>query len=199
MLNHLVRLRGVLMRRREAGQWSQRLRAAPQAATSWARSAASSAINGRRLHGGEGMADLLLLWGVKDAVDLDDIVVKQALDLDHRSGWIRRLAPQLGLRLVHHGCETVEVTDVNREPYAILQARALRLSNQLDIEEGTKNAGLRVLHQCVGCRIDALHAGDEDEVTGPGAETPGALSLDGTRRIERYDTIWRWRLRQAGT
>lgn len=45
--------------------------------------------------------------GVKNAVDLHDVIVEQALDLDHRAGWIWRLAPQLRLRLVHHGREAV--------------------------------------------------------------------------------------------
>src|SRR5215472_18377132 len=62
---------------------------------------------------------------VKNAVDLHDIIVKQALDLDHRGRWIGRLAPQLRLHLVHHGREAVQVADVNSEPHTILQARAL--------------------------------------------------------------------------
>src|SRR5438128_10345586 len=73
--------------------------------------------------------------GVKNAVDLHDIVVKQALRLDHCARWIWRLAPQLRLHLVHHGRETVQVTDVNGEPHTILKAGALRLGNQPDIEE----------------------------------------------------------------
>ena len=73
-----------------------------------------------RLHEDRGQADSLFRRGVKDAVDLHDIIVKQALDLDHRAGWIWRFAPQLCLRLVHHGCEAVQVTDVNSEPHAIL-------------------------------------------------------------------------------
>jgi hypothetical protein len=40
-----------------------------------------------------GSGDLPFHRGVKNAVDLDDIIVKQALDLDHRAGWIWRLAP----------------------------------------------------------------------------------------------------------
>src|SRR5262249_32981100 len=114
---------------------------------------------------------------VKNAVDLHDIVVKQALDLDHRARRIGRLAPQLRLHLVHHGREAVQVADVNSEPHTILQARALRLRNQPDIEESLANSGVGILHQCVGRRIDALHAGDKDEVTGPGAETPGTSAL----------------------
>src|SRR4029077_8964432 len=50
----------------------------------------------------------LLQWGVEDAVDLDDIVVEQALDLDHRARRIWWLAPEFRLRLIHHGRETVQ-------------------------------------------------------------------------------------------
>src|SRR5262245_4344188 len=136
---------------------------------------------------------------VKNAVDLHDIVVKQALDLDHRARRIWRLAPQLRLHLVHHGCEAVQVANVNGEPHTILQAGALRLRNQPDIEESLANAGVRIRHEGVGRRIDPLHAGDKDEVAGPGAETPGALRLDSAGRVERFDAVWRGCLREADT
>src|SRR5262249_23510820 len=118
-------------------------------------------------------------------------------DLDYRTRWIWWLAPELRLHLVHHGRETMQVTDVNSEPHAILQAGALRLSNQPDVEESLTNPGAGASHQCIGCRIDALHAGDKDEVTGPSAETPGTLRLDSSGRIECLDTVWRRHLRQA--
>src|SRR5262249_25649877 len=111
--------------------------------------------------------------------------------------WIGRLAPQLRLHLVHHGREAVQVADVDGEPHTILQARALRLRNQPDIEESLANPGVGILHQCVGRRIDALHAGDKDEVTGPGAETPGALRLDSPGRVECFHAVWRGCLREA--
>jgi hypothetical protein len=141
--------------------------------------------------------DLPFHRGVKNAVDLHDVIVKQPLDLDHRAGWIWRLAPQLRLRLVHHGREVVQVTDVNREPHTIFKAGALRLRNQPDIEESLANSSVGILHQCVGRRIDALHARDKDEVTGPGAETPGTLRLDSAGRVECFDAVWRGRLREA--
>jgi hypothetical protein len=56
----------------------------------------------------------LLRRGVEDAVDLDDIVVEQALDLDHRARRIWRLAPEFRLRLIHHGRETVQVPEGRR-------------------------------------------------------------------------------------
>ena len=85
----------------------------------------------------------------------------------------------------------MQVADVYGDPHAILQACALRLGNQSDIEECLTNAGLGILYQCVGPRIDALHAGDKDEVAGPDAEAPGALGLDSAGRVECLDAIWR--------
>src|ERR1700688_600357 len=46
-------------------------------------------------------------WGVEDAVDLHDIIVKKTLNLDHRARWIWRLGPEFCLRPVHHGREPV--------------------------------------------------------------------------------------------
>src|SRR5262249_33672902 len=137
--------------------------------------------------------------GVKNAVDLHDIVVKQALDLDHRAGRIWRLAPQLRLHLVHHGREAAQVADVNGEPHTILQGGGLPLRNQPDIEGTLANACRGMPPQGVGRRIDPLHAGDKDEVAGPGAETPGALRLDSAGRVERFDAVWRGCLREADT
>ena len=61
------------------------------------------------------------------------------------------------------------------------------------------NSGVGILHQCVGRRIDALHAGDKDEVAGPSAETPRTLRLDRTGRVECFDAVGRGRLREAET
>src|SRR5689334_14459277 len=116
---------------------------------------------------------------VEDAVDLDDVVVEQPLHLDHRARRIWRLAPEFGLRLIHQGRETVQVADIHREPYAILQAGALRLRDQLEIEEGLTNARLGIFKELVGRGIDALHAGDKDKVAGAHAETPGPLRFYG--------------------
>ena len=87
--------------------------------------------------------------------------------------------------------DPAEVADVDREPHAILQAGALRLGDQPDVEEGLADAGLVALNQLVGRGVDALHAGDEDEVAGPRAEAPGPLRLDGARRIKRAHAIRR--------
>jgi len=137
--------------------------------------------------------------GVKNAIDLHDIVVKQALRLDHCARWKWRLAPELRLHLVHHRRETVQVTDVNRKPHTILKAGALRLGNQSDVEKGLADPGAGILHQFVGCGIYALHAGDKDQVAGPGAETPGALDLDSAGGVECFDAVWRGCLRKTET
>ena len=51
-----------------------------------------TALSGERVR-------LFLGCGVKHAVDLNNIVVEQPLDLDHGPGWIGRPAPQLGFAL----------------------------------------------------------------------------------------------------
>lgn len=62
-----------------------------------------------------------------------------------------------------------------------LQGRALRLGNQLDIEECLTNAGLRILDQSVGRGIDALHAGDKTKSPArtPRLQVPSVLIAPG--------------------
>lgn len=67
---------------------------------------------------------LLSQWGVEDAVDFHDVIVKQAPDFDHRARWIWRFTPEFCLRFLHHRCEPVQVAYVNGKPYAILEARS---------------------------------------------------------------------------
>ena len=93
----------------------------------------------------------------------------------------------------------MQVTDVNRKPHTILKAGALRLGNQSDVEKGLPDPGAGILHQFVGCGIYALHAGDKDQLTGPGANTPGALGLDSAGRVECFDAVWRGCLRKTET
>src|SRR6476661_4907925 len=71
------------------------------------------------------------------------------------------------------------------------------VGDQFEIAEGLNDARLRILHQTVGHRIDALHSGDEDKVSGSDAQAPGPLGLDGAGRIESPDTAWRCRLGKA--
>jgi hypothetical protein len=75
------------------------------------------------------------------------------------------------------GAKTVQVADIDGDAHTILQARALRLRNQLDIEQCLTNARLGIFYQCIGRGIDALHAGDKDEVARSRAETPGPSAL----------------------
>jgi hypothetical protein len=49
----------------------------------------------------------LVRWGIEDTVDLDDIVVEQALNLEHGTRWIRRVAPKFCLYLAYERCEAV--------------------------------------------------------------------------------------------
>src|SRR5271166_1995978 len=142
---------------------------------------------------------LLSQRGVEDAIHFHDVIVKQALDFDHRARWIWRFTPEFCLRLVDHGCEPAQVAHVNGYPYAVLQARTLGLSNQPDVEQGLTNAGLGLLHQSVSRRIDALHAGDKDEIAGSGAKAPGTLRFYGAGWIEGFNTVRRRRLRKAET
>ena len=67
---------------------------------------------------------------VENAVDLDDIVIEQALHLEHGTRRIRRLAPKFCLYLAHERGKAVQVGYVDRDADAILQRRALRLGNE---------------------------------------------------------------------
>src|ERR1700759_1993048 len=126
----------------------------------------------------------LLRGSIENAVDLDDVVVEQSAGLEHGARRIGALAPQLGLHLVDQRCHLGEVADIDGEPHAVAERRALRLGDQPDVEEGLADAALGVGHQLVGGGIDALHAGDEDEVAGPGSQVPGTLGLDGAGWVE---------------
>src|SRR5262249_31778423 len=136
---------------------------------------------------------------VEDAVDLHDIVIEQALHLDHgprRIGWS---APQLGLRPFYHRRKAREVAEIDCEPYAILEARALRFCDCFDVEKGLANSRLGVFHELVGGWIDALHTSNEDKVPCSCAEAPSANRLDCAWRIERPYAVGRVRVRRDKT
>ena len=140
-------------------------------------------------------ADSLLCWRVENAVDLDDVIVEEALDLEHGTRRIRGLAPKLRLYLAHERREPMQVGYVDRQADAIPQRRALRFGNEFQIQESLPNAGLVTFHQFVGRRIGALHAGDKNEVTRTRANTPGVGPGAGRApRIECHHPIGRWRL-----
>lgn len=52
-----------------------------------------------------------------------------------------------------------------READGILQCRARLFGNELDIQKSLAKAGLVSFYQFAGGPIDALHAGNKDEVT----------------------------------
>ena len=71
------------------------------------------------------------------------------------------------------------------------QRAAGRLDDGFHVQEGLANAGLGAVDQHVRRRIDAAHAGDEDEIAGAHAEIPGAGRLDGAGWRKNLDVI-RW-------
>src|SRR4029453_1379613 len=95
---------------------------------------------------------------------------------------VGRPAPQFGLRLLHHGRETRQIAEIDREPHAVLEARILRLGDGLDIEERATSARLWILDEFIGGR-------NENEVSCPCAKVPGTLRLDGACSFERSDTV----------
>src|ERR1700722_14102036 len=130
---------------------------------------------------------------VENTVDLDDIVVEQALHLEHGARRIRRLAPEFRLYLAHERREPMQVGYVDREADAIPQCRTLRFGNEFQIQESLTNARLVTFHQFVGGRIDALHAGNKNEVARTRADTPGVgPAADCAPLIERHYSIGRW-------
>ena len=84
----------------------------------------------------------LLCWCVEDAVDLDDVIVEEALNLEHGTRRIRRLAPKFRLYFAHEGREPMQIGHVDREADAILQCRARRFGNEFQIQESLANTRL---------------------------------------------------------
>ena len=75
----------------------------------------------------------LVFWSVENTVDLDDIVVEQALNLKHSTRRIWWLAPKFCLYPAHQRRETMQVGYVDRDAHAILQRRTFRLGNQFQV------------------------------------------------------------------
>ena len=76
------------------------------------------------------------------------------------------------------GRSRTHIGDENREANTIGEACAFRPGDQLHIHERLANARLVTLDEFIIDRIDSAHAGDEYEITGAGAETPGTGWLD---------------------
>src|SRR5436190_19932790 len=129
----------------------------------------------------------LVFWGVENTVDLDDIVVEQALNLKHSPRRIWRLAPKLCLHLADQRRKAMQVGYVNRDADAILQRRTLRLGNEFQIQKSLTNTILVTFYQFIGRRIDALHTRNKDEIARTRADAPGiAPGTDCARRIDRF-------------
>jgi hypothetical protein len=136
----------------------------------------------------------LVFWSVENTVDLDDIVVEQALNLEHSPRRIWRLTPELCLYLAHQRREAVQIGYVDRDTDAILQGRPLRVCNQFQVQEGLTNTSLVTVHQFFAGRIDALHPCNKDEVPRPRPDAPSvAPGTDCARGIERFYAIGRLR------
>lgn len=99
------------------------------------------------------------------------------------------MAPQFRLHLVHDRTEAEHVGDIDAEADGVPQRRFMLRK--------AWRTGLRRRQSSVGGRINAAHAGDEQEITGTGGEVPGAGRLDGSSSREHLDPSGR-RLLRAG-
>ena len=132
-----------------------------------------------------------LCWGVKNAIDFNDIVIKQTPHLKHGSWWVRWPSPKFGLYFADERRDAVQVGYVDCNADAILKSCALRLGNEFQIQESLTNARLVSIDQFIGGRIDALHPGNKNKVAGPRANAPGiGPSADCARRIKCLDVGW---------
>src|SRR5262245_37878552 len=122
---------------------------------------------------------------VERAFDLDDHVVEQTLHLDQGARRIGRLAPELGPRLVDQRREAVEIADIDHEPHAILQARALGLGDGADVEEGWRIcAGGSVTMRLVAGSMPGMPATKtKSPARAPRLQVPSAFMLPGGARV----------------
>src|SRR5262249_23055141 len=120
-----------------------------------------------------------LHWRIERALDLDDVVLVQAMDLDDGAGRIGALAPKLGLDLIDDRPEAVHVGSIDDKPHGVAKARALGFRNQLHVQQSLADAGFVALYERIGFGVDAAHSSHVDEVAGAGPEVPGSGRLDG--------------------
>src|SRR5437016_3424518 len=71
---------------------------------------------------------------VEGALDLENVVLIEAVDFDDGSRRVRSFAPKLLLDLVHERAKSKHVGDINDDAHAVAQARSLRLGNHLHVE-----------------------------------------------------------------
>ena len=133
---------------------------------------------------------LPLCGSVKRAFNLDNVVLIQSVDFDNRSGRIWSGAPKLLLYFIDYWPEAKHVSDVDDQTNGIAKRSALGRGNQLHVFECLHDPCLFAGNECVGRRIDAAHARDENEVSGSRAQIPRTGWLDCARRIERLDAVW---------
>jgi hypothetical protein len=136
-----------------------------------------------------------LCWGVENAVDFNDIVIKQTPHLKHGSWRVRRPSPKFGLYFADQRRQAVQVGYIDCNADAILKSCALRLGNEFQIQESLTNARLVSIDQFIGGRIDALHPGNKNKIAGTRTNAPGiGPGTDCARRIKCLYVGWRWRL-----
>lgn len=126
---------------------------------------------------------------MESTLDFDDVVLIEAMDLNSGARRIGALAPQFRLHLVHDRAEAEHVGDIDDEADGVPQRRTFGFRDQLHVEENLANSGFVAGSQSVGGRINAAHAGDEQEITGSGREVPGAGRLYGSSWPERLDPV----------
>ncbi len=83
----------------------------------------------------------------------------------------------------------MHVGDIDHEPHGVAQRAAGRLDDGLHVLECLANAGLGAIDRHIRRRIDAAHAGDENEVAGAHTEAPGAGRLDGAGWRKDLDVV----------
>src|SRR5262249_2523802 len=107
-----------------------------------------------------------LHWRIERALDLDDVVLVQAMDLDDGAGRIGALTPKLSLDLIDDRPEAVHIGRIDDEPHGVAKARALGFRNQLHVQKSLADAGFVALDERIGFGVDAAHSSHVDEVAG---------------------------------
>jgi len=128
---------------------------------------------------------------VKSPLDFHDVVLTEATDLDYGARRIRVAAPQLRLHRVDDRAQARHVGDVNDEPHRVAQRRSFGFGDQFHVEKCPTDARLVARNERAGRRINAAHAGDEDEIPGARADAPGAGRLDRAGGRESLDAVRR--------
>src|SRR5262245_47589233 len=132
----------------------------------------------------EPFADSLGFWCIEGAFHLETVVLVKGGDLDNSAWRIWAAAPKLFLQLVYQGPQPTHIGDKHGEADAIRKPGAFGLGNALHVQKRLPDASLFALHEAIIRRIDAAHAGDEYEISGAHAQTPGARRRDRSLRSE---------------